>query len=202
MGKKASPYVQMEMFGEPVPDLGQEAVEEEGSVVRDDLLAARERRSELIKATVENQDKYIRALTKKGFSRDEIKVLRAGFSLVKYIRDEKKVLKSCADPMLGWFLMGISPTYAAAERRLKDLITDPKCIQTTEDGTIDMTGGSKRLYDAGFDFYRHEGIMTGHGSPRIKQASKNWGNWQKFASEKEVKAAWAELMKNEKALEG
>lgn len=135
-----------------------------------------------------------------GFSRDEAKVLRAGFRLVKYVREEKKILCSCLDPMLGWFLHGISKTYAEAERRLADHLKNG-LIQTNEDGLICTNQHGKVLEAAGFGLYRKEGDLPGYGTPRIKK-TPGWCTWRKYESAKEVKAAWEELMQDEKALHG
>ena len=104
-------------------------------------------------------------LQKKRFALDEAKILRAGFSLVRYDRAEKKVLKTCKDPLLGWFLVGVYPTFAAAERQLKECLADPYSVEVTASGTVMNSNGWAKLRAAGFESYRAEGIVPGHGTP-------------------------------------
>ena len=49
-----------------------------------------------------------------------------------------------------------------------------------------------------------KGIIPGHGHdvPRIKQGSKNWGTYGKYDQPYELKNAWDELMKSDRALVG
>lgn len=147
----------------------------------------------------------IKDLMKKGasrFTRDEAKILAAGFHLVKYNRAEKSVHKICTNPMLGWYLFGISKTYAEAERRVKELLVNPLCIEVSGDGTATGHVSNHRLSAAGFQFYRSEGIIRGHGTPRIK-IGPNWTTLEKFGTDKQCKKAWDVLMEGDlKALQG
>lgn len=142
-------------------------------------------------------------LSKKGYSVDEAKALLAGFSLVRYVRQKKEIHRTCRDPLLGWYLCGLYPTFSKAEQILKEQLEVDDTIEAMEDGTVSMRGNSlKRLCSAGFKFYRSEGITPGHGTPRIK-ISPNWCTWQKFDTGMECQKAWAKLMKTDmKALIG
>lgn len=140
-----------------------------------------------------------------GFSRDEAKLLFYGFTLLRYDRQEKAIY--LAEPDNGqsyWAHLVTSPfaTYAAAEKELKNLLSMLGYIEVTMDGLVLPGHKHKELSAAGFDLYRTEGTIPGCGTPRIKCFSKNWGTWQKYETAEEVHAAWDELMKNEKALEG
>lgn len=154
----------------------------------------------------ETSPSRIDILQEKGFSHDEAKILAAGFILVRYNREEKRVdLATPKGPVPDSWLKGLpEKTYAAAERSLGYLLDAPSYIQVDENGYAERSSHKsiKKLVDAGFEFYRQEGVMKGHGTPRIKIASKNWGTWRKFESGAEVVDAWTELMKNEKALQG
>lgn len=133
------------------------------------------------------------------YSRDEFKILAAGFSLVKYFREQKTLRLSAADPSHGWVELDPFTTFAAAERKLKEL-KEKGNIESDINGKIDRHNS---LSAAGFEFYRFEGVIPGHGiAPRIKQGSKNWGTWAKYETPEELKMAWSELMQNPKALEG
>lgn len=149
----------------------------------------------------------IRDFQERGFSVDESKILAAGFVLVRYTQEDKTI--DIADPeewKSGWVPHEDSPfkTYAAAERAMSDMLKHPQCICVSSDCGEASSGGRTRekLSKAGFDFYRVEGTIPGHGTPRIKAWSKNWGTWNKYVSGAEVEAAWAELMKDDKALVG
>ena len=140
-----------------------------------------------------------------GFTRDEAKLLLAGFSLARYDRTEKAVYT--AHPVNGraaWSHHVRSPfgTYSLAERELKETVSQPGFIEVTMTGSVRPGHKQKELFAAGFDMYRAQGLIPGHGTPRIKCASQNWGTWCKYDSPGEVQAAWDELMQNEKALEG
>lgn len=145
-----------------------------------------------------------------GFSRDESKLLLAGYSLVRYDRPAKNidVISSGEDRDAGciaWLKHERSPfaTYSSAERELKSILSQPFYIEVTMAGEV--TGHKQsELLAAGFDLYRSEGIIPGHGhgSARIKCFSKGWGTWKKFDTAEECRAAWDELMKEEKALQG
>ena len=151
-----------------------------------------------------NQKKRAGIMKKHGFSRDQMKLMDAGFSIVKYIREEKKILQNCSTPELGWFLVGVYPTYAAAERKLKEM-KDGGCIETDLDGTIIMSGWNQPggLLKAGFEFYRCYGLREYDANCCIKQGSKNWSNWGKYKDQAELREAWDKLMNEDmKALEG
>ena len=144
----------------------------------------------------------VKELKKQKFRDGEIKILRAGFTLANYSREEKKVKATCCDPRLGWYLVSIAPTYAAAERTLAELLEDKNTVQISEEGRTVGGASEKKLADAGFEFYRSEGVIPGHGiGPRIKSRSTNWGTYKKFQTRNELLAAWKELMKDEKTLE-
>lgn len=138
-------------------------------------------------------------------SRDEIKVFAAGYSLVKYLREKKIVRVSAEEPENGWIELGPFATYSQAERKVKEL-RGKGYVECNEIGTISMSGGDypglKSLRALGFEFYRVEGITPGHGTPRIKIASKNWGTFVKYTTREEVKKAWEELLQDPKSLEG
>ena len=147
----------------------------------------------------------LNSYTQLGFSRDEAKLLLAEFTLVRYDREEKVIYFAEPDGDHSYWnrhVMSPFATYAAAERELKSLLSMLGYIEVTIEGLVNLGHKNRELSDAGFDLYRSEGIMPGHGSPRIKCLSKNWGTWQKYETGEEVQAAWDELMKNEKALQG
>lgn len=149
----------------------------------------------------------IEALGRKGFSLDEAKILAAGFNLVRYVREEKRIDSALPDgPEPDTWLKGLpDKTFAAAEKRLAAILEAPREIFVSEGCVSTAYKGNKswgKLTLAGFDFYRKEGVTPGHGTPRIKCYSRNWGTWEKFETPAQVEAAWEELMKNEKALEG
>jgi len=146
----------------------------------------------------------ISLLVKKGFTRDEAKVLVAGFSLVKYFREEKKVIASCKDPLLGWYLVGIKTTYAAAERELKDRLQDAMTVESCVEGKIVMNTSAKKLYAAGFDFFRMRGVDLQYGeSPKIVQGRSNWSTWGKYETVPAMVKEWfGVVMPDPKALQG
>lgn len=137
------------------------------------------------------------------FSRDEIKVVAAGFPLVKYFREDKKLQISEADPANGWTVLEPFSTYAAAERKLKELKASGH-IETGLDGKIIMSGWNQPggLLEAGFEFYRCYGFNTYDQGCCIKQGSKNWSHWAKYPGPEDLKVAWNKLMQDPKALEG
>lgn len=138
------------------------------------------------------------------FSRDEQKVLAAGFALVRYSREERKIELSEADPNNGWTALEPFATYAAAERKLKELKGKGN-IETGLDGKIIMSGWNQHggLIKHGFEFYRVYGLRHYDSGFCIKQGSKNWSNWGKFGNRGELKVAWDKLMNEDmKALEG
>lgn len=136
-------------------------------------------------------------------SRDELKVIAAGFPLVKYFREEKIIRVSEAELANGWCELPPFATYAQAERKLKALKAEGH-IESNLDGTIVMSGWNQPsgLKQAGFEFYRMYGHETYHTSQCIKLGSKNWSNWQKFTDREETLQAWYQLMQDPKALEG
>jgi len=144
-----------------------------------------------------------------GLKPDEAKILAAGFILVRYIREEKTVYERLPGDKwhLGWLKLMGSPfaTFTQAERQLAAILKDPQVIQVRPE-TGEVITGTGRCYDklvlAGFDLYRSEGIVAGHGRPRIKCYTKGWGNWKKFETGKECQKAWDELMLTDKALQG
>jgi len=140
------------------------------------------------------------------FGRDEIKILRSGFSLVKYDREKKTIHRTCQDPRLGWYLSSIAPSYAEAERRLAELLKDPASVQVSIDGKGVYTGRDEnKLTKVGFEFYRAEGGHFADDFARIKSRSTGWGTFKRFdkGDRPSMLAAFAELLKNdEKALEG
>lgn len=138
-------------------------------------------------------------------SRDELKVVAAGFPLVKYFREEKTIRVSEADPANGWIELPAFATYAQAERKLKALKEEGH-IESSVDGTIVMTGWNipGRIKDAGFEFYRrygHRAYDAGMGCC-IKTGSRNWSNLAKYDTTEQLQQAWEHLMQQPKALEG
>lgn len=140
------------------------------------------------------------------FSRDELKVFRAGFFLVKYYREEKEL--RIADTTLdnGWTMLNAFPTYASAERRLKEY-KEAGYVESSREGKIVMTGWHfhQELKTAGFEFYRAYGLRDNsyQGEPCcIKAGSKNWSNLAKYPDKAAIRQAWFELMQDPKALEG
>lgn len=137
------------------------------------------------------------------FSRDEAKLIAAGFVLVKYDREAKSIQQTYIEGGKGWAPSITFSTYAAAERTLKEALKQENVVEVTLDGHANYSSCGRKLFTAGFDFYRTEGIIPGHGDiPRIKQGSKNWGTWGKYEQPFELKNAWDELMKDPKALHG
>jgi hypothetical protein len=138
------------------------------------------------------------------FSKCQMKVLSAGFPLVRYTRNEKKIEITEADPVNGWAVLEPFPTFAAAERKLREL-KDKGHIETGVDGKIIMSGWNQPggLLKAGFEFYRCYGLNQYDQGCCIKHGSKNWSNWGKYGCREELKKAWDDLMINDpKALEG
>jgi hypothetical protein len=138
------------------------------------------------------------------FSRCELKVLAEGFSLVRYTRDEKKIEVTKFIPEYGWDVLEPFPTFAAAERKLKEL-KEQGCIETGLDGKIIMSGWNQPggLRKAGFEFYRVYGFHAYDTSHCIKVGSKNWSNLTKYKDRAELRAGWSKLMTEDpKALEG
>lgn len=141
---------------------------------------------------------------KTAFSRDESKVLAGGFNLVKYSRDEKMIWISETTPYALWAVVDTFNTYAAAERKLKELKA-AGYIETSLTGKIIMTGWNQPggLLKAGFEFYRCYGLNPFDQVCCIKIGSKNWSNMAKYTDENELQKAWIELMATDpKALEG
>jgi len=140
-----------------------------------------------------------------GFSRDEAKLLLAEFTLVRYDREEKAIHFAEPDEDQSYWsphIMSPFATYVAAEKELKSLLSMLGYIEVTMEGLVHPGHKHRELSDAGFDLYRSEEIVMGHGTPRIKCFSKNWGTWKKYETSEEVQTAWDELMKDEKALQG
>lgn len=139
------------------------------------------------------------------FSRDQRKVLAAGFALVRYTRDAKLIQVSEADLCNGWCSLDTFKTYAEAERKLKELKSRGH-IETDLRDKIVMSGWNQPggLLKAGFEFYRCYGL----GSPQegnycIKVGSRNWSNLAKYDAAHDLCLAWDALMTNDpKALEG
>jgi hypothetical protein len=163
----------------------------------------------------------VNSLMEKGFSRDEAKILLAGFDLLRYDKEVKTVWVAesqitwdsnekgwAVDPEKEeprWYKTGKSPykTFAEAERAVKTIIDDAATIEVNKLGIVDNGAGRKLLKESeGFEFYRSEGIIPGHGTPRIKNMGTNWGNWKKFETGEECQKAWDELMLTDKALQG
>lgn len=145
-----------------------------------------------------------KTLINTGYSRDEAKVLAAGYMLVRYTREEKLIEVSAAIATDGWKEFEPFLTYAAAERKLKEMI-DSGRINTGHDGKIIMTGWNRPggLINDGFEFYRCYGMNAYDQGCCIKQGSKNWSNWGKYADQAELITAWDGLMNDDlKALEG
>lgn len=143
-------------------------------------------------------------MNKGGYSRDQAKVLRAGFCLAKYTRELKQIEFTCTDPLDGWAVLDGFPTYAAVERKLKEILDQPEYVATGDDGTI---GGSTnlngKLQKAGFEFYRVYGLHEYHTDFRIKMGSKNWATFKKCDSKEQLLSAWDKLMETDmKALKG
>lgn len=138
------------------------------------------------------------------FSRDERKVLAAGFALVRYTRDAKLIQLSEADLCNGWCSLDPFKTYAEAERKLKELKSRGH-IETDSRGKIVMSGWNQPggLLKAGFEFYRSYWFRDEEKETcSIKVGSRNWSNLAKFGSRAELEAAWTKLMEDPKALEG
>lgn len=152
--------------------------------------------------TVESQPDLIPSDTLDCFSRDEKKLLRAGYALIRYDRDNKTLQQTWDDHRRGWAPPVLFNTFAAAERSLKETLALDCFIEVTLDGDVNRHShpSSKKLFAAGFDFYRME--TWNEGTYRIKSASKNWGTWKKYDTPEECEAGWGELMKDEKALKG
>ena len=139
-----------------------------------------------------------------GFSRDQRKVLAAGFALVRYTRDAKLIQVSEADICNGWCSLDPFKTYAEAERKLKEL-KNRGHIETDSRGKIVMSGWhqSAGIKASGFEFYRSYWFNDGEKETcSIKVGSRNWSNLAKFDSRAELEAAWTKLMDDPKALEG
>jgi len=137
------------------------------------------------------------------YTRDETKLLTAGFILVRYDREAKTVQRTSANSAAGWAPAVLFNTYAAAEKTLKDMLKIDTIIEVSLEGKANLTTCRRKLLAAGFDFYRSEGVIPGHGTvPRIKQGSSNWSTWGKYEQLYELKNAWDELMTDDKALEG
>lgn len=134
-----------------------------------------------------------------GFSRNAAKLLMAGFSLVSYEREAKTIYATAPNLRDGWIALDPFTTYAQAERALDRMLEDPGVVAISRNKKGSITGGAKHLH--GFTFYRSEGIMQGHGTPRIKMGP-NWTTWKKFDNSEECAAAWEHLLQNDpKALE-
>ena len=140
------------------------------------------------------------------FSRDELKVLQAGFFLVKYFREEK-ILRIADGPNdQGWKVLEPFKTYAAAERELNGYKA-AGYVESDRQGKIIMTGWHQPqgLREEGFEFYRAYGLRDNsyQGEPCcIKIGSRNWSNLAKYPDKTAIRSAWEELMKDPKALEG
>lgn len=144
--------------------------------------------------------------TKLHFSRDERKLMDFGYSLVRYTREEKRIeITDAAQIHLGWITLDPFTTYAAAERKLKEL-KGFGLIEVNARGLVIMTGWNLPggLLKSGFEFYRAYGLKDydQHGGFCIKVGSKNWSNLAKYPDRESLQATWDELMKDSKALEG
>lgn len=129
-----------------------------------------------------------------------MKVIDAGFPLVKYYREQKIIRVSEAELSNGWAVLPEFTTYAQAERELKRLKTAGH-IESNIDGTIVMTGWNQpgSLITSGFEFYRCYGLRDFDTTCCIKQGSRNW---KKFDNKDDLLQAWYALMQDPKALEG
>jgi hypothetical protein len=138
------------------------------------------------------------------YTRDELKLLHFGFILARYDREKKTVQRTRDIYQQGWAPAVPFNTFAAAEKTLKEMLKMDAVIEVTLEGKVNLTTCRNKLFAAGFDFYRTEGIIPGHGHdvPRIKQGSKAWGTWRKYEDPDQLKSAWDELMNDEKALQG
>lgn len=138
------------------------------------------------------------------FTRDQKKLLAAGFMLVRYNREAKLIEISLPDPADGWGQLPQFATYAAAERKLKE-VKEAGRIETDLTGRIVMSGWNQPsgLLKSGFEFYRVYGFKKYETNFCIKVGSKNWSNLAKYSSKEELQNAWGGLMNNDpKALEG
>lgn len=132
-------------------------------------------------------------IRKHGYKPAELKMIKAGFSLIRYDRDNKDVYKTCKDPALGRFLVIHGKTYADCERRLAEELKDTKLVQVDADGNAADRHAEAKLRAAGFEFYRMEKGSEGV-SPKIKVGSKNWGMLAKYKDDAELTTAWKKLM--------
>lgn len=198
----------------PVPShmLSQEINQEDGragwEVKRDQIKAAISAKIEAEPITsaelyqeFPDERPTVEELRKKNFKEGEIKILRAGFALVLYDREQKTVYRSYPDPRRGWAPMGIFPTYAAAERKVAELLEDPRAVQVNFSGQTLNSRDEKKLRDAGFSFYRNAGMDYGEKWGRIK-IGPSWSTYRKLETREDLETAWTELMKDEKALQG
>lgn len=140
-------------------------------------------------------------MMKWSWSRDEAKLLAAGFRLVRLDREMKRIDVSCHNPRLYWTADTVRETFAAAERDLKRAIEGPEqFVEVSMDGQTQDRG--HKLKAAGFTFYRVECLTGHHEQCRIK-IGPNWSTWKKFDTPAECQAAWDDLMDNDPmALEG
>lgn len=136
-----------------------------------------------------------------GFDDNEIKILRGGFSLVRYYREEKSLRITGVEFGKGWMDAGTFPTYAAAERVLAEHLKRDLIVEVNYMGRTVNSKDEKKLRCAGFSFYRNAGMDYGEKFGRIK-IGPSWSTYKKCSSDGQLLGAWLELMKDEKALEG
>lgn len=137
------------------------------------------------------------------FTNDEKKLHTAGYILVKYNRELKTIQQTYIPPKKGWAPSVTFGTYAAAERTLKEALQAEKVVEVTLEGKVNMTTCSRKLFTAGFEFYRVYGFHAYDTSHCIKVGSKNWSNLAKYKDQVELRIAWDKLMNEDpKALEG
>jgi len=138
-----------------------------------------------------------------GYKPSELKMIKAGFSLIRYDREDRNLYRTCKDPALGRFLVLHGKTYAECERKLDELLKDDaKLVQVTADGSAADRHAEAKLRAAGFEFYRFEKGSPGV-TPKIKVGSKNWGMLAKYKDDAELAVEWKKLMNEDPlALQG
>jgi hypothetical protein len=143
-------------------------------------------------------------VTPRLYSLCEGKVLDADFILVRYNRENKTVQRSYDNPAAGWAPAIQFNTYAAAERTLKEMLAIDNVVETSLDGKINMSTSAKKLWAAGFDFFRMRGDTPGSPeAPRIVQGRSNWSTWRKFETIEQMLQEWNQVvMADNKALKG
>jgi hypothetical protein len=134
-----------------------------------------------------------------GYSRNEAKIIAAGFQLVKYSRDERVVSITAVDPRGGWLSSPPASTFAAAERDLATVLERPGLIEVAGNKKGGVVGHKcmHALRAVGFEFYRAERVMGPNNSGEVISKIKfgsSWRTWKKFDTPNEYEHAWNTLM--------